>query len=306
MLSGISVNQELSVESVGGKGQSLNRLSRADYTVPDGIILESDAFFETLKANDVYDKTSELVEELNMATFDDVGTKLRELIESLEISDQLQEGLDQAVTQITTEAVAVRSSAVSEDSKQASFAGLHDTYLNVPNETEKLFEKVRSCWESLFTDRAIVYREQKGISHWEGMAVIIQELVDPDVSGITFTSHPQEKTDILIEAAQGFGDIIVGGEINPDEYRISSESWEFKERHIGSKKRVSQPDQEGVVISTQDQGNTPALSDSEIIDIARQCKDIEQLFEYPQDVEWCYQDGTLHIVQSRPITGDAK
>lgn len=310
MIVSIKNSGDPSVHSVGGKGKSLIRLASADYTVPDGFVLCAEAFFRTLKDNGLHENVRERARHLDMTNFESIGGELRDVIDEMEMPDELRESLTESITRLDTNALAIRSSAISEDSKNASFAGLHESRLNVPKDREVIIRAIRDCWRSLYTNRAIVYRLQKGLSNWDGMAVVVQELVNSEVSGITLTAHPMDEEHILIESTYGFGDLVVGGQVDPDQYRVNPgnkhKPSEVIERTIGSKKRVSTTNTEGVKVQNVDESEESALSDEKIIKIANICKDIEGLFGYPQDIEWCYKSGTFYILQSRPITSDAR
>jgi pyruvate,water dikinase len=306
MIKIITSGGDPSVHSVGGKGKSLIQLASASYAVPDGFILEAQAFFDTLEANGKRENIQERAKHLDMTNFESVGEELRDTVNELEISDELREHLHDALLRLDTDAVAVRSSAISEDSKKASFAGLHESRLNVPADLEVIGDAVRDCWRSLYTNRAIVYRLQKGLSHWDGMAVVVQELIDPDVSGITLTAHPMDDNHMLIESSFGFGDIIVGGEVDPDEFRIDRDTHGVISKSIGSKKQISKSAYRGVTKINNDNSDKATLTSDEVKEIAEACMNIENLFGYPQDIEWCCKEDNFYLLQSRPITGDAR
>lgn len=308
MVQQISSTDSSTPETVGGKGNSLVTLSSAGFSVPDGVIVTTDLFTEVLKANDAYETTQATLEQIDMSNFQEVAATLRETVERLEIPAELRTQITESVADLDADAVAVRSSAVAEDSKDASFAGLHDSKLNVPTESDTLVAAVRSCWESLFTDRAMVYRLQKDIPHEVSMAVIIQEMVDSEVSGITLTAHPMDSSHLMIEASYGYGDLIVGGEVDPDEYRLNRGDLTILNCRIGSKSKISKGANSGTTVSQTEEARAaePVLKDVDITEVAKKCLEIERLFSYPQDIEWCLVESELHIVQSRPITGDVQ
>ncbi|MEM4500493.1 MAG: PEP/pyruvate-binding domain-containing protein, partial [Candidatus Woesearchaeota archaeon] len=178
--------------------------------------------------------------------------------------------------------VSVRSSAVSEDSLRVSFAGMHDTFLNVKAELELVLENVKKCWASLFSERAVIYRMKKGVLRLEGMAVIVQEMIPAEVSGVTFTLHPLNKNALLIESARGLGDLIVSGKIIPDYFVINRKTLSILEKRINER--------------------IPSLSDSDVKKIAKICLKVEKIFINPQDIEWCIFDNRIWLLQSRAIT----
>ncbi len=181
---------------------------------------------------------------------------------------------------LKTKYVAVRSSATAEDSSTASWAGQLESYLNV---TEKnLIKSIEKCRASLYSPRAVSYRKQKGLNKQKiSVAVVIQKMVQSETSGICFTANPVtgDRNEMVIEAASGLGEAIVGGKITPDTYTISNK----------------------LSISDIDIGNRysyPKL----ILKLAKLCLKIEKLFKYPQDIEWAFAKGKIYILQSRPIT----
>jgi pyruvate,water dikinase len=308
MIQRISSTESSTPETAGGKGDSLITLSSAGFSVPDGVIVTTDLLTEVLKANDVYKSTQATLEQMDMTNFQDAASTLRETVEGLDVPTELRSQITESVAELGTDAVAVRSSAVAEDSKEASFAGLHESKLNVPTKPDTVMAAVRSCWKSLFTNRAIVYRLQKDIPHEGSMAVVIQEMIDSEISGITLTAHPMDSSNLMIEASYGYGDLIVGGEVDPDEYRINRGDLAVLNRTIGSKSKISQGADSGTTVSQAEESQTsePVLTDGEATQVARKCMNIERLFSYPQDIEWCLVDSNLYILQSRPITGDAQ
>jgi len=203
--------------------------------------------------------------------------------------------------------VAVRSSATAEDLPDASFAGQQDTFLNVS--PEDLAEKVRACWSSLFTSRAISYREEKGFSHEEVLlSVGVMEMVQARSSGVTFTIEPVsgETNKIIINAAWGLGEAVVSGRVTPDEYVVAKDSLEILERHVSAKKEkcVRRPEGDTDYIEVpEDMQSVPALTDEEVILIAEEAKNIEAHYGGAQDIEWAIDDeGKLFILQARPET----
>ena len=173
---------------------------------------------------------------------------------------------------------AVRSSATAEDQPMTSFAGQHDSYLDVVG-SSAVIERVSQCWASLFTERAVTYRQRNGLDHrGVGIAVVVQQMVDPKVSGVLFTADPVscDRTVVVIEASAGLGEALVSGLVTPDVFRV----------------------REGAVLER----TGPVLSDRDVLRLAEIGRRIETHFGAPQDVEWCLVDDDIHVVQSRPIT----
>ncbi len=263
-----------SAEVLGGKGKSLAKLQQSGFNTPDGTILSSEVFKEYLKTNETLSQVKQLSEDLNRDNFREEGEQIRELILQGEIQNQ-----EEILSEIESldPPYAVRSSSVSEDSDSSSFAGMHHTGLEVAD--SEVLEEMKKCWASLFSDRAIIYRLTKKLKPYEDMAVVVQEMVDADISGVLFTENPDGGDEIYIESAEGLGEKLVSGEITPAKAKLERENLEIIKQETG-------------------------LSSSELKELAEKSLEIEEQFGSPQDIEWCIKDGEIFFLQSRPITGD--
>ena len=202
--------------------------------------------------------------------------------------------------------VAVRSSATAEDSTQASWAGELETYLNTTEKT--LLGRVKQCWSSLFTPRAIFYRNEQGMRKSRvSVAVVIQTMVQSEISGITFTVHPvtKDRNQMIIEAGYGLGEAIVSGQITPDSYVVGKRNLDLLDINVAEQKRM--------LIKKGASGNawqpepktrqhSQKLTGKQIIELANICIRIEKYYRKPQDIEWAFAKGKFYITQSRPIT----
>jgi pyruvate,water dikinase len=202
--------------------------------------------------------------------------------------------------------VAVRSSATAEDLPGASFAGQQETYLNVKGE-DQLLRKVKECWASLFTERAIYYRNSQGFDHFKvGLAAVVQRMVASEKSGIAFSVDPisGDRTRIVIEAIYGLCEYIVQGKVTPDHYEVDKRSFEIIEKQPKRQtlKYVRSGRGNKEVKLSSKEGSHLKLSDQEIIKVAMAVKDIETHYYFPQDIEWAIEKNHVFIVQSRPIT----
>lgn len=295
---------------VVGKGANLGELSRIEGVhVPDGVCISTEAFArivaETPAVREGLDRLSRLAlnERDKMA---EVSRELRRAIEEATVPRDIQEEISRALARLGAKtAYAVRSSATAEDLPTASFAGQHDTYLNVIGEQE-ILRHVARCWASLFSDRAVTYRVQNGFEHQKvRLAVIVQRMIVPEASGILFTADPVSgnRKVSTIDAGFGLGEALVSGRVNPDEYKVRDGT--ILDKKIGTKKLAVQPRPDG---GTTDQEidlhrrDTQTLTDEQIVRLERIGRTIEGHFGRPQDIEWCLANDTLHIVQSRPIT----
>lgn len=300
----VELKNNLSVRELGGKGNSLGILAKNNFNIPKGFVIISKAFFKFLKYNSIAEKIEKLSSEIFENYFQEKAKEIRNLILEGEMPEEIISEIKNYLGKLDTQYVSVRSSAVSEDSLKASFAGLYDTFLNIKTDLDLILENVKNCWSSLFNERAVIYRSKKVIPHLEGMAIIIQEMVPSEISGITFTVHPTNKKCLLVEASYGIGDIIVGGKVDPDDYTVNKKTLEIVEKKIGMKKKMSTVDDKGIKIVDvrKDLVEKQALSDNMIKKIAQICQNAEKIFNYPQDIEWSIFKNTLWLLQSRAIT----
>lgn len=298
---------------VGGKGANLGELKSAGFPVPPAFVLTTVAYDYYMDGTGLLDRIYEILDRIDKNSdqiLTEASAEIRAQFEKHEIPDDLKKEIVDAFRALFPEGengfVAVRSSATAEDLPEASFAGQQETYLNVFDEND-LLDKVRKCWSSLFTARAIAYRERQGFAHSDvKLAVVVQKMVNSEVSGIMFTIDPgSNNSDIVIEAGYGLGEAIVGGEVTPDTYtvdkfhrkilkkRISKQTWMYARGPDGKTVKVDVP---------PDKAEAQKLPDNQIIELAEYGKQIEIHYEKPMDIEWCLESGKLYIVQARPIT----
>ncbi|MEU1803063.1 rifamycin-inactivating phosphotransferase [Streptomyces sp. NPDC019937] len=301
---------ETRIAVVGGKGAHLGGLSRIeDVRVPGGFCVTTDAFRRIMAEAPSVD---DLLDRLSRSDADDreairtLSAELRRTIEGIAIPDDLAAAVTRALARSGEQAAyAVRSSATAEDLPTASFAGQQDTYLNVVGPTAVL-RHISRCWASLFTERAVTYRRRNGIDHRTvHMAVVVQQMVFPDASGILFTADPVtgNRKVATVDAGFGLGEALVSGLVNPDVFAVRD--GEVVARTIGAKQRAVQAVPDGgtreVAVDAQRQGQ-PALTDAQAVRLVRLGRRIEAHFGSPQDIEWCLVGDGFQIVQSRPIT----
>ncbi len=295
---------------VGGKGANLGELSRIEgIHVPDGFCLSTEAFQriirETPSINELLDQLSLLkVEEREKIS--GLSAKMRRVIEGTAIPEDIQEEISRFLSLSgENNAWAVRSSATAEDLPTASFAGQQETYLNIIGK-EAILKHISKCWASLFTDRAIIYRLQNGFDHRKvQLAVVVQKMVFPQVSGILFTADPvtSNRKVVSIDASFGLGEALVSGLVNADTYKVRN--GKIIDKKIASKKLALSTLKDGGTKERAiepERQNRQALTDEQIVQLERTGRKIEEHFGCPQDIEWCLVDDTFFIVQSRPIT----
>jgi len=319
------------VPSVGGKNASLGEMIQAlaeeGVRVPGGFATTAEAYWRFVDANDLRGELTERIEALRSgdATLEEVGGQIRKAFLYAEFPDDLRDAIREAYHALSerheTEHVdvAVRSSATAEDLPTASFAGQQETFLNVHGD-KQLFDACRRCYASLFTDRAISYRENQGFEHMEvALSIGVQKMVRSDLasSGVMFTIDTETgfKDMILINAAWGLGETVVQGTVDPDEYSVFKPLLDRDDfvpivgKHVGSKEQKMVYTSGGTAATkTQDttrkERQSVVLGDDEIVQLARWAKRVEDHYGMPMDLEWAKdgQSGELFIVQARPET----
>ena len=299
--------QEATLEVVGGKGKSLSEMIRAGLPVPGGFHITTASYKDFVSLHSIDQLI--LQEATRTESKIEAAEKIKKLFSTKELPVPMKKEIKEAYSALgKNPAVAVRSSANAEDLPEMSFAGQQDTYLNIIGE-EALFSAVRDCWASLWTPRAINYRDRMGIPHDEvAMAVVVQVMVTSDVSGILFTANPTtgNREDIIINASFGLGEAIVSGQVTPDTYVFDRKQHKMKETLIGSKEQMIVSDgEDGVLVHevSKKKRDLPALNEEQLTDLVDLALKSEHHFgEVPQDIEWALKDDVLYLLQSRPIT----
>lgn len=306
---------------VGGKAASLGEMTGAGLPVPPGFALTTQAYRTSRDAADLDATLARLLFELDVKDTAMVSERcagIREAIAAMPMDPQVEQSLRDAYRELSQRSgvvdvpVAVRSSATSEDSPDASFAGEHDTYLWVRG-GDAVVDAVRRCWASLFTDRATCYRVEMGYEHRSvEMAVVVQKMVRPIAAGVAFTLSPADgdRSVIAIDAAWGFGEGVVSGEITPDNYLIDKVLFEITKRKVSRKEvefRLSDHDTVEKVVLDEERGSAPCLTDAQLKAIARLARTAEKHYGCPQDIEWAVdadlpEEQCIVLLQSRPET----
>ena len=298
----------------GGKGANLGEMYHNGFPIPNGFVVSSEAYFKHLDNNNLQEQIQSILSKLDVNNHERLvmaSEKIKKLIVEGAMPSEIHEDIISAYRKLNELSgrqnyVAVRSSATAEDLPNASFAGQQSTYLNIYGADEVILA-VKNCWASLFEPRAIFYRVENNFEHMKvGLAAVVQMMVQSEKAGVAFTVDPlsQNTNIITIEAAYGLGEVVVSGQITPDTYRI-----EKKDLIVVDKSIVKQPwmlikldgKNRKAEIKEEAQGRQK-LSDSEIKELAKMCKKIEEHYGYPQDIEYSFEKDNLYIVQSRPIT----
>lgn len=301
---------EATLDTVGGKGANLSRLIRSGFPVPTGFLITTSAYHVFVQANDLQAQIFALVTD-PIPNVEAASAAIRQLFEQGSIPPDIAGAIHTAYLQSKTSPdglspVAVRSSATAEDLPEASFAGQQDTYLNVFGENAVL-EAVKRCWGSLWTARAIEYRSHQGIDTSSvSLAVVVQDMIPAEASGIMFTANPISgvRDEIAIDAAWGLGEAIVGGLVTPDHVVVNKATGKIKHMAVADKTVMTQPAVTGIETHPveEHQRRAQVLSPEQVAELARLGVEIEAYYGSPQDIEWCFTQGRFYIVQARPIT----
>lgn len=285
---------EAKLSEVGGKAANLMKLSKLEgKLIPKGFCVTTAAF---TKAFEHHERFESLVSELSDLKVDEIermgelSSEIRETIINTRIPMDVTSKIEAYLEKLGKDNdYAIRSSATAEDLPTASFAGQHDTYLNVCG-FECILEHIRQCWASLYTDRAIVYRIQNGFEHDKVLlAVVVQKMVHAEASGVMFTADPisSNRKVVSIDAGLGLGEDLVSGHVNSDVYKVCN--GQITDKTSTSEKRGTNKD-------------TQILSDEQILSLEKLGRSVESYLQCPQDIEWCTAKDEIYVVQSRPIT----
>ena len=296
---------------VGGKGANLGAMTHAGFPIPIGFCLTTVAFQQFIESCSEADTLYALLDTLSagdVETVRQVGQRIRHTLLEVPTPRPVAEAVIEQWQKLGAEhPYAVRSSATAEDLPDASFAGQQDTYLNVIGESD-LLDAVRRCWVSLFTDRAILYRNQNGFPHRDvQLSVVVQQMIMSEKSGILFTADPLtgHRHTVSIDASFGLGEALVSGLVIPDAYRVDKRDGSIIDRQIADKQVAMYPEKNGGTRQESlgdGQRTQTVLTDLQISDLAALGRRIEEYFRSPQDIEWALVDGKFYVLQSRPIT----
>ena len=295
----------------GGKGANLGELISAGFTVPPGFVVTAGAFLDAMERAGARTRLAEIVERAITATPEEVeriAADARAAVRSAGVPADLQSQIREAFRSLrasrgdASSLVAVRSSATAEDTAAASFAGMNASFTNVTE--DDLVDRVLDCWESLYGERVVAYRAERGFGDEPAIATVVQLMRPSDRAGVMFTRSDVAPGVMVIEAALGLGEVVVSGAVEPDRYLVDRDGLAVRDIHIGR--------QEFAIVS-RDTGDQKlglderravqrVLTDDEIIEVAETGLAIEQHYGAPQDIEWSFVGDELGIVQSRPIT----
>ena len=297
----------------GGKGANLGELVKAGFPVPPGFVVTAGAYLASMDAGAVRD---ELCGPPNEAApggdLAGLAADCQALVRKAGLRSDVRRALAAAYLElgqrvgVSDPSVAVRSSATSEDAADTSFAGMNRTFTNVEG-IDAVVAAVLECWASLFAERVLVYRSAHGVTAEPAIAVVVQAMVPTAASGVAFTADPVtgDRSRVVIEAAFGQGEVVVGGRVEPDTYAVSKSPLRIIDERIGVKSHKIVAGEQGDVRVdlTRAEGGERVLRPAAVLDVARLALDVETHYGEPMDIEWCYDDvDRLSIVQARPIT----
>jgi pyruvate,water dikinase len=289
-------NDCLEVMRAGGKGASLARMASLGLPVPPGFVVPADALAAAL---------GDRAEELASLSADD-AERAQRIVAETDMGPELREEVTAAYRELGGDVpVAVRSSACAEDSQEASFAGQQETYLDVRG-ADDVVERIRDCWGSFFSERALFYRAQKGSLDDLGMAVVVQRMVSADVAGVLFTVDPvrRRKDRMVVEAVFGLGEACVSGQVTPDNYVLARDG-ALKRRRLSVQPLVIESAPEGGTVEREldpAEGGAATLEEDQLRELARLGEDLQGRLGGPQDIEWAIEGGELYVLQARPVT----
>ena len=292
----------------GGKGANLGELLKIGMPVPSGFVVLASTFERFLEETDINVEIKAMWNRINIEDIESVEENseiVGDLIIKAKIPKDIEKELLDSYKKLKAKYVAVRSSATAEDSKIDSWAGQLETYLNTTQ--ENLIENIKRCWASLYSPRALFYRiKRDSLQKQILVAVIVQKMIQSEVSGVCFTVHPvtKDKNQIVIEAVWGLGEILVSGQVTPDSYVIDRRNLNILDVNVNPQEKMIARAKQGnkTVAVPKTKKEKQKLSEKEIEQLAKLCIKIENHYKIPQDIEWVLEKNKFYIIQSRPIT----
>ncbi|WP_433604163.1 phosphoenolpyruvate synthase [Prescottella agglutinans] len=295
--------------SVGGKAANLGELTRGNFPVPPAFAIPEQAYLAAMDAAGVRGELATrgaACRGADDATLTRESRELQALVRGVTLPDEMRTEICRAYDDLGADVpVAVRSSAPAEDAADTSFAGIHESYTDVVGD-DALIDAVRDCWASLWTPRALTYRILRGYDDEPSIAVVVQRMVRSDCSGVAFTADPRTgaRDRIVVEAAVGLGEVIVGGQVEPDTYVLSKDGFALVDKHIGAQAFAIRPGPTGdrKVELSPTEGARQVLDTEHVQEVAKLAAAVEKHYGAPQDLEFAVENGRLWLVQTRPIT----
>jgi pyruvate,water dikinase len=295
---------------IGGKGHTLAMLAENGFRIPETLCLATDMYNEFVDKAGLRER---ILLELYRKDFRDMrweeiwdcATRIRNMFLKTPLPPEIERGLRQEISdRFKDRPAVVRSSAPEEDDTQASFAGLHESYLNIIG-ADSIIEHIRKVWASLWSDAALLYRQEIGLDvETSSMAVVIQEIIAGDRSGVVFSQSPNDSSQAVVESVYGLNQGLVDGQVEPDRWILDRQRQQILTHTAAVRQNRMVPRQNGVELAPlpDDWSNKPPLDANEVLQVFELASKAENFFKLPQDVEWTYRDKMLYLLQSRPIT----
>ena len=292
----------------GGKGASLGAMLGAGLPVPEGFAVLTDAYWAFVRHNRFEEPVRALVEDVpadDAQALAEAAQALKDRFIAGEIPADVATFIAEAYAATGGGLVVVRSSATAEDLPGASFAGQHDSFLNIEG-PQAVADAVRRCWASLWNPRAVSYRKRVGLDTTEiAIAVVVQRMIDAERSGVLFTANPLDhrRDRMLLSASFGLGEAVVGGDVSPDNWVLDAQG-KVLEHHLSDKQVITVREGKGTVNEPmpEEKRRAVSLNDREVAELAALGARAQKYFDSPQDLEWAIEGGRIYLVQSRPIT----
>jgi pyruvate,water dikinase len=295
---------------IGGKGYALASLLHAGFVVPETLCITSDLYSEYVTRTGLRERI--LLEihrkdfkEMRWEEIWDCATRIRNMFLKVPMPAEIDTRIRAEIeSRFSDKSTVVRSSAPEEDSATSSFAGLHESYLNVRG-TAQIIEHIRKVWASLWSDAALLYRQELGLDvEKSSMAVVIQEIIVGDRSGVAFSENPANRTQGVIESVYGLNQGLVDGAVEPDRWLLDRRKQTIVSHNPAERKYWMVPDETGVTLKALPAAKSthPPLGIQDVLEVFRIVRKAEDFFKGPQDLEWTYKEKTLFVLQSRPIT----
>jgi len=302
----------VNIEKIGGKGKNLVYLLQEKFPVPAGFIVETTAYKKFFKENNLGGFINKILKTINFEEYNEIekaSQQIKEKIIEAQMSDELENKVVDKWVNLDKAPVAVRSSATAEDLENTSFAGQHDSFLNITNR-QQLISKIKECWASLWNTRAIFYRHKNNIIQKENkisMAVIVQKMIKSQKAGILFTANPlnNHRGQFLINSSWGLGEAVVSGIVTPDRFVLSKNEGKVIEKDIFEKNVQVVYHKNGTRQTKvpEELISNPSLTSSELKELYNLAKDIDNYYKKPMDIEWAIKEGKCYLLQARAITG---
>ncbi len=290
--------------NAGGKGLNLYYMAKAGFEVPKFVVIPPHALRIFKEKNDLDNKITTLL--TSQAKESQIEETIEKLFLDTELPIEVTDFLKKAYEELSCDCISVRSSALGEDSGAHSFAGQLSSYLYIIDQEQTLLS-IKKCWASAYSARSLVYRKQNNLPLENiEVAVVLQKMIFSQKSGVLFTGNPITKNphQLIINAVHGVGEGLVGGHLAGDNFVVDKKSGKVEEIEINEQKTIftGGSDGKGLVTETYDKKEGPALTDQEIAQLVELADKVERYYQFPQDIEFAFEEGKLYLLQSRPIT----